>query len=321
MSDGLDPELVERFRRALATLWPGLENSHDKIGLAVSGGSDSMAMLLLAHAAIPGRFEVATVDHGLRPEAREECALVERACEERGVRCEVLSVEVAKGNVQARAREARYAALGAWAKRRGLAAVATAHHADDQAETFIMRLNRGAGVTGLAGIAPYLRLLPPADTVLLRPVLEMTQADLASVLDAAGVEACMDPSNENTDFERVRVRQALSKAGWLDSPSVTRSTAHLRDADEAVWWASEQVWEERVRRDGDFLRFAVLGPKAVRLRVIGFAMRHFGAFPDGGDEGRLLERLERGENANLGGVLVRVEGDEWVFGPEPPRSS
>ena len=317
----VDPELVDRFRRDLSRLWPDLEETEQKIGLAVSGGPDSMAMLLLAHAAIPGRFEVATVDHGLRPEAREECALVERACDERGVTCEALTVEVGEGNVQAKAREARYAGLGAWAKRRSLAAVATAHHADDQAETLIMRLNRGAGVTGLAGIAPYLQLLPPADTVLLRPVLDMTRAELASVLDAAGVEACMDPSNENTDFERVRIRQALSKAGLLDSPSVTRSAAHLRDADKALWWASEQVWEERVRRDGDTLRFAVLGPKAVRLRIIGFAMRHYRAFPDGGDEARLLERLERGENANLGGVLVRVEGDEWVFGPEPPRSS
>ncbi|ANU08733.1 tRNA lysidine(34) synthetase TilS [Paraurantiacibacter namhicola] len=317
MSDKIDPELVERFRRDLERLWGG----EGPIGLAVSGGPDSMAMLMLAHAAIPGRFEVATVDHGLRPEAREECALVQRACDERGIACAVLSVDVGKGNVQARAREARYEALADWAADRGLEAVSTAHHADDQAETVVMRMNRGAGVTGLGGIAERRLMRPSADTILLRPVLGFTRAELSRVLEAAGVAACADPSNENTDFQRVRVRRALAEEGWLDPQMVTRSASHLRDADKAVSWASEQVWEDRVRRDGDTLRFAVLGPKAVRLRIIGFAMRHFGATPDGGDEARLLERLERGENANLAGVLVKVDGEDWVFGREPLRGA
>ena len=76
MSTATDPALVRRFVEALGRLNPG----GDRIGLAVSGGPDSMAMLLLAHEAIAGTFEVASVDHDLRPEAAEECALVERAC-------------------------------------------------------------------------------------------------------------------------------------------------------------------------------------------------------------------------------------------------
>lgn len=311
----MKPELVARFAAALERLNP----EGGTIGLAVSGGPDSMAMLLLAQDAIPGGFEVATVDHGLRPEARDECALVVAACKDRAVPCAVLSVNVGDGNVQAKAREARYAALGAWAKRRGLAAIATAHHADDQAETVIMRLNRGAGVAGLSGIAEYLELLAPESTVLIRPVLGFTHGELVQICEDARMAVCQDPSNDNADFERVRVRKALAEGGWLDPHMVRRSAEHLRDADHAVRWAAEQVWAQHVRREGEELRFAATGPKAVRLRIIGFAIRSFGGRAEGGEEARLLERLERGESGNLGGVLVRVEGDEWVFRPEPPR--
>src|SRR5690349_11620180 len=129
------PELVARFKEALERLWP----EGGKLGLAVSGGPDSLAMLSLAEAIIPGLFEVATVDHGLRPESAAECAMVAQVCADRGIRCEVLQVEVGEGNVQARAREVRYEALGEWAGERDLSAVATAHHADDQAETLLMR--------------------------------------------------------------------------------------------------------------------------------------------------------------------------------------
>ncbi len=89
-------ELVARFKAALDRLWP----EGGKLGLAVSGGPDSLAMLLLAEAAIPGQFEVATVDHGLRPEAGDDCAFVIRLCSKRSIPCEVLQVRVAPGNVQ-----------------------------------------------------------------------------------------------------------------------------------------------------------------------------------------------------------------------------
>src|SRR3990170_7979606 len=98
------PELVARFKEALGRLWP----EGGKLGLAVSGGPDSMAMLLLAEAAIPGQFEVATIDHGLRREAADECAMVAGVCAEREIPCEVLQVTVGDGNVQSMARHPRY---------------------------------------------------------------------------------------------------------------------------------------------------------------------------------------------------------------------
>ena len=166
-ADALPPDLVRRFAESLARLRPG----SGPIGLAVSGGPDSMAMLLLAHAAIPGEFEVATVDHGLRPEAADECALVERACAERDIACEILRVEVGEGNLQAKAREARYQALDDWAVAR-LDAIATAHHADDQAETLLYRLSRGTGLKGLAGMAVARRL---GAGTLMRPMLSLSR--------------------------------------------------------------------------------------------------------------------------------------------------
>ncbi|MBO0750444.1 MAG: tRNA lysidine(34) synthetase TilS, partial [Porphyrobacter sp.] len=147
-SDGVTPDQAGRFAADLGRLWP----EGGRLGLAVSGGPDSLALLLLAHATLPGQFAVATVNHGLRPEAAAECAMVERVCAARGIPCTILQVKLAAGNIQAEARATRYAALGEWAQREGLAGLATAHHADDQAETLLMRLNRASGLGGLAGV-------------------------------------------------------------------------------------------------------------------------------------------------------------------------
>ena len=97
-------------------------------------------------------MEAATVDHGLRPDAADEAAEVARVCAMLGVPHATLAVTVPEGNVQNEARTARYAALAEWMARQGLAALLTAHHADDQAETLLLRLNRASGVAGLAGV-------------------------------------------------------------------------------------------------------------------------------------------------------------------------
>ena len=143
---GVDPALVSRFSQDLAALRP----PQGGLGLAVSGGPDSLALLLLASEALPGQVEAATVDHGLRAESAAEAEAVAQICATLGVPHAILTVEVATGNVQAEARRARYAALGGWLAARDLAALATAHHADDQAETLLLRLNRAIGVAGLA---------------------------------------------------------------------------------------------------------------------------------------------------------------------------
>jgi len=311
---GLPADLVKRFAAALANLRPGGE----RIGLAVSGGPDSMAMLLLARAAIPGEFAVASVDHGLRPEAADECALVSRQCAALGVDCVVLTVAVHGRNLQAAARRARYAALGSWVEQRGLAALATAHHADDQAETLLMRLNRGSGVAGLAGVRETGRI-EGLDTPLIRPLLRFRRAELARVIEAAGIPVVQDPSNRDDRFDRVRLRKALAKADWLDPLALTESASHLAEADEALETFTDMASALHVTREEGAIRFHPLLPRAIQLRMVERIIAELGGAPRGGDVARLLGRLQAGEGGNLGGVLATVEGDRWVFRPEPPR--
>jgi tRNA(Ile)-lysidine synthase len=314
VSPAPDPLLVQRFGSALARL----NRDGGKIGLAVSGGPDSMAMLLLAHEAIPGGFEVATVNHGLRPEAADECALVAAACAERGVPCAVLTVTLGRGNVQAKAREARYAALCAWGDMNDLRFIATAHHIDDQAETLLMRLNRGSGVAGLSGVQevywPF-----GFDAGVIRPLLEFRRSDLQAVVAGAGLAAIQDPSNDDDRFERVRIRKALAEADWIDPVAVARSASHLAEAYAALQDYVWLLWKSHVRQDGLTFRLTTTTSREMNRRLVATIMDRMGGRPRGGDVARLLDRLERGESGNVGGVLATVEGDDWVFRPEPPR--
>lgn len=316
------PELTRRFAADLARLWPqgasaGAEGAA-RLGVAVSGGADSLALLLLAHAALPGRVAAATVDHGLRPESAAEAALVANVCAGLGVPHETLPVTLASGNLQDRARTARYAALAAWAERRGLAALATGHQAEDQAETLLMRLNRGSGLAGLAGVRARGRV-PGSKLPLLRPLLGWRRAELAEAVAGAGVAAAADPSNEDNRFDRVRIRRALAAADWLDPAALARSAALLGEAEAYVAEQVEAAWAERVAHEGARYRYT---PRPSDFEAAEIALRIIAAL--GGAASRseaaeLVGRLRRGKNASLGGVLARVVGREWVFAGEPPR--
>src|SRR5690606_38404014 len=157
----------------------------ERIGVAVSGGSDSMAALHLL-TAFGLKVEAATVDHGLRPEAATEAETVARACAALSVPHETLrwtDGPAATGNLMEQARLARYRLLAGWALRRGLTQVAIAHTADDQAETFLMRLAREAGLDGLAGM----RSTWEQDGVtFIRPLLVIGRADLRGYLSRHG---------------------------------------------------------------------------------------------------------------------------------------
>jgi tRNA(Ile)-lysidine synthase len=317
-SPAVDEALLKRFAAELERLWPEGGRPGSRLGLAVSGGPDSLALLLLAEATLPGRFEVATVDHGLRPASAAECASVAEACSARGIPCAVLPVGVARGNLQAAAREARYAALTGWASSRGLGAVATAHHADDQAETLLMRLNRGSGVAGLAGVRER-SWLAHSEIALVRPLLSFRRAELAELVAASGLAPVQDPSNADDRFDRARMRKAIAGSAWLDPLALAAAAANLAAADEALEWAAGREWNERVVGSGDQIGYRRLAPRAVAMRVIARIIADFGGRARGQDLARLLARLEAGEGGNLGGVLARAEGGEWVFEAEPPR--
>ena len=306
-----------RFRQSLAALWPG----EGKFGLAVSGGPDSIAMLLLAAEALPGQIEAATVDHRLRAESGAEAAMVADLCATLGVPHEILAVDVEPGNVQSEARVARYAALAGWTERRGLVALLTAHHADDQAETLLMRLGRGSGAGGLAGIRAVGRV-PGTRLPLLRPVLDWRRADLAQVIATSGITAADDPSNTDPKYDRARLRKNLAQADWLDIPALAASAAHLADADAALDWAAAREWTECVTKAPMGLTYRPQAPRAVALRVIARIVRELdGAEPRGSAVARLFDSLLARQPASIGGLVARTGHDGWSFTKAPARRS
>ncbi|WP_067734091.1 tRNA lysidine(34) synthetase TilS [Novosphingobium naphthalenivorans] len=313
---------VERFRTGLREIWPeGADEPEARLGLAVSGGPDSLALLLLAHAALPGRVEAATVDHGLRPESAAEAVEVARVCAGLGVPHAALSVEVAVGNIQAEARLARYTALADWVEERGLAALATAHHADDQAETLLMRLNRASGVAGLAGARARGRV-PDTPIPLLRPVLDWRRGELGEVVRAAGLVAADDPSNANDRFDRVRIRKALADADWLDVAAMARSAAHIAEADAALDWMASLEWRSCVKKEPMGLKYKPQAPRAVALRVVARIVHELGGEePRGSAVARLVDTLVAGRPASIGELVVRPNAGGWSFAKAPVRAA
>lgn len=183
------------------------------LAVAVSGGPDSMALLrMLADAGAAPRLYALTVDHGLRPEAAAEAAWVgAQVADWPGVEHHVLTrAAPAPGatRVQERAREDRYALMAAWCRGRGVRYLLTAHHRDDQAETFLFRLAKGSGLDGLAGM----RVISAYDAALtlVRPLLGVAKDDLTAFCAARAVPYVNDPSNGNDRFARVRLRAAMA---------------------------------------------------------------------------------------------------------------
>lgn len=267
---------------------------------------------------MPERIEAATVDHGLRPESAREAAMVAELCAAYGIPHSILAVKVGPGNLQDRARAVRYAALGKWMAERGLGALATGHHADDQAETLLMRLNRGSGVAGLAGVRAR-GVVPGTQLALLRPLLGWRRAQLAELVAASRLEPAQDPSNEDPRFDRARIREGLKSADWLDVESIATSAAHLADAEGALQWAAQREWDEAVRVGEGEIRYTPIAPPAIRIRVLARAIALLGVEPRGGSVAQLMVRLQNGKDATLGGVVARVNSGAWTLRREPPR--
>lgn len=317
MSGPLAPaaDLVARFE---ADLRP-LVRDEAQLGIAVSGGPDSLALLLLAAAARPGRVEAATVDHQLRPNSLEEARFVGSVCERLEVRHAILPVRVERGpSLQAQARGARYHALGNWAIERDLGAVATAHHVEDQAETLLMRLARGAGLGGLVGVR-HSRPLEPG-VALVRPVLEWRRAELAAIVAAAGITHIDDPANRDPRHDRSRFRGMLAKADWADAERLAASARWLGDADEALEWALEPLLKQRVKDVGDGIAIDVEGlPREMQRRLLLAGFDRMGAHrPRGPELDRARKALRAGKATTLSGLKLEP-GPPWQLSPAPPR--
>lgn len=290
------------------------------LGLAVSGGGDSRALLELALRAGLA-VQAVTVDHGLRPEAAAEAAEVGRVCAAAGVPHQVLRWQHregrgwdGRGNLMDAARRARARLIGEWAREQGLAAVALGHTRDDVAETFLMRLARGAGVDGLSAMAPRWR----AEGVLwLRPLLAIGRAELRDWLAAEGCDWIEDPSNEAERFDRVRARRALVALAplGLGAGQIAAAAGHLAEVRRALELQALAAAAQVARAEaGDLLidraRLAAL-PDEVQRRVLLLGLGWFGSAeygPRGAAVQRFRAALLAGRAAQLAGVRVLPGG-------------
>lgn len=307
-------------------------------------------MLALAHAAFPGAVAAATVDHGLRAASAGEARMVADWCAAAGVAHAVLAPtrRVRASNVQADARHLRYDLLGQWAIGIGASLLLTAHHCDDQAETFLMRARRGSGPGGLGGIRTAWRwerhrwhrgypkggvaAVADVDTVtVVRPLLGWRRAELRALVEGAGIPFVDDPSNADDRFDRVRMRQLLGQNPWLDPVALARSAQSCGESDSALAAMIDWIGRERtLASDADQRRIDMAGlPREARRRLARDAIGHVrrvgsvteGNWSDSANIESLLDALDAGSAATQAGVMARAQGDIWTFCPAPPRRS
>jgi len=329
-------------------LFCGLENLRGLV-LAVSGGPDSTALLLLASRWAKARkgapkLLAVTVDHGLRAAAAGEAAAVKRLARRLGVAHRTLLWRGAKpkSGLQEAARAARYRLLAEAAARAGYAHILTAHTLDDQAETVLFRLARGSGLGGLAGMA-YAAPLPqrPASGAmsaassifLVRPLLVIAKARLIATLKAEGIAYSEDPSNRDPRFARARFRSfmpALAQEG-LDARGLARLAGRMRRAEGAIEFAvaaarealAPAPWPERGPVSFATGQYASL-PAEVALRLLGRAIAH------AGDEGPVelakleslydsLRQARSGLRRTLAGALVSLGSERLTVERAPAR--
>ena len=327
--------------REIAGLFASFPRS-GRVILAVSGGADSTALMVLAKRwrarLIHGpQLVAATVDHGLRRGSRAEAEAVGALARRLGLRHELLRWRGAKPTtgIEAAARRARYRLLAGLARRIGAAALATAHTLDDQAETVLMRLAAGSGPAGLAGMRPRdVR----HGVVLLRPFLGVRKGRLVATLGRAGIAWVEDPMNADPAFARPRLRAAgavLAREG-LTPERVARLAERMARYEQAVAAAAAAARTTIVdprqpgRLDG---RALLAAPEEVALRLLAGEIAACGPPCAAGAKPLRLQRLEalwrdlraaladgRATRRTLAGALIAVDRDRCVrVSPAPAR--
>ncbi len=320
------------FAALMAPLAPFEPRPH--LAVAVSGGGDSMALALLAHDWAKergGRITALTVDHALRPEAAAEAAQVAAWCQERGIAHVVLtrSGTAPANGIQAFARAARYALLEDWCRDHVVLHLLLAHQSEDQAETMVMRAASGSGVDGLAGMASVVE----RDTVrVLRPLLNLSRAQLREYLVARGQAWIEDPSNRNPAFTRVRIRDELTQAKPGLSHAERAAMARRyglerarREAAVARWLARFVTLDPAGFATIDphaFVQPAAFGPVAPGPKALGVVLatvsgRHYP--PRTERIARLYQELASGlsQDRTLGGCLILRRREKNFICREP----
>lgn len=225
-----------------------------KIAVGVSGGADSLALVLQAaeELSVFGRKVVAlTVDHGLRPTSQQEAEYVAGLMRRFGIEHHILVWQGVKPQtgIEEAARQARYALLGNWCRQNNVRVLLTAHHAKDQAETFLMRLQRGSGLEGLCGIREYSER---DGLIILRPFLRQNPEDFRAYLQQRKIAYVEDESNTDTAFLRGRVRQflpQLHKYTGIDVAKICKAVNNLQSAEDYIGQQLENLLAQEVLWD------------------------------------------------------------------------
>jgi len=306
-----DPRHDALTRRAFAALDRLAGDLPGGLGIALSGGGDSVALLHLAHRWAGARgvpLAAASVDHGLRPGSAAEAAMAGAQAQRLGISHRVLNWAGggATGNLMGNARKARLGLLADWAASQGVAAVATGHTRDDVAETLLMRLSRGAGIDGLARMAERRQ---DRGVIWLRPLLDVGREELRDWLRDIGVTWIEDPSNSDPRFHRARLRQAMGQLG-LDPAMLALSARHLAAARDALDAGLTGLAETATTRAGSLLldrRALDALPPEQRRRLLLAGLR----FVTGADYPprraaveHALAKLAQDRRATLGGAVL-----------------
>ncbi len=293
------------------------------IAVAVSGGSDSLALMHLlagfARAAKLAPPQVLTVDHGLRPGSMTDAKKVARWAEQAGLKTTILSWRgrKPKTGIEAAARTARYQLMGKWLTRHRIATLFVGHTEDDQAETFLLRLARGSGLDGLSAMQPH-AAWPIEDFPALavaRPLLAFSRQQLRDYLAGLGQAWLEDPMNEDLAFDRVKIRKlraALAEAG-LSAARIAAAASHLARARQALEVVTGAVLARAVRKpsreqgEGVLLEAAALlaAPREVGLRALAAVLMAVGGEaykPRFESLERLYDRI--GSGTPLGGATL-----------------
>ena len=315
VADRDNPDRLASDLRALA----GPEWHQLHYGVAVSGGPDSMALLWLMATLLPGQVWAATVDHGLRKGSDQEARMVASFCSREHIPHSTLRPAAPiKGSLQAAARAERYHLLDQWHGANALDHILTAHHADDQLETIVMRLNRSSGVGGLSAIRSR-------NGVVMRPLLHWRRSELVGLALEHDLPFVDDPANSNNRFDRARLRQALKSQTILDPAAAARSAYWLAEADEALDWAVERLiasWPDA--SDIAVIRNESYPPEMFR-RIVALRLRANAAqlVIRGGSLDGVIAAMHKGKRAMVGALLIDpvrgFEGTIWRISDAPRR--
>lgn len=304
--------------------------------LAVSGGPDSMALMVLAARWRRGlrkgpRLVVVTIDHGLRRASRHETAGVKRLAAGFGLshHTKIWRGDKPSTGIPAAARAARYRLLGEAARAEKATHIVTAHTLDDQAETVLMRLARGSGLTGLGAMSPQ---SPLGEHILARPLLAVPKARLIATLRAAKIPFATDPTNADPAYLRPRLRALLPAlaAEGLDSRGLARLAARMKRADAAIEHmtsrAEETLAASRLHADTiDAAGFLAL-PEEIRIRLMDRLIRRVAQ--EGQADLRQIEALHDAISAagptaamrrTLAGALIGLAKGRLTVTAAPPR--